>query len=65
MVLQCIEVTKQFGKLVAVDHLDFDVKEGEIFGITGPNVSGKTTLFYLIIGIYPLMLRVPNINAPN
>ncbi len=53
MVLQCIEVTKRFGKLVAVDHLSFDVEEGEIFGITGPNGSGKTTLFNLITGIYP------------
>lgn len=53
MILTCQSVTKQFGKLVAVDELSFDVIEGEIFGIAGPNGSGKTTTFNLITGVYP------------
>ena len=46
-------LTKTFGGLTAVDHLDFDVNEGEIVGMIGPNGAGKTTVFNLITGIYP------------
>ena len=53
MILECKQMTKQFGKLVAVDNVSFDVRDGEIFGIAGPNGSGKTTVFNLITGIYP------------
>jgi branched-chain amino acid transport system ATP-binding protein len=44
-------VSKSFGNLQAVSGVDFDVFEGEIFGIAGPNGAGKTTLFNLITGI--------------
>jgi branched-chain amino acid transport system ATP-binding protein len=53
MILKCRNITKRFGSLAAIDHLSFEVKEGEIFGVAGPNGSGKTTLFNLITGIYP------------
>nr|MDO8133050.1 ABC transporter ATP-binding protein [Candidatus Njordarchaeum guaymaensis] len=36
-------LTRTFGKIVAVDHVSIDVKEGEIFGFLGPNGAGKTT----------------------
>lgn len=52
MLLQCKNLTKQFGKLTAVDDLSFEVDKGEIFGIAGPNGAGKTTLYNLITGIY-------------
>lgn len=45
-------VTKRFGGLVAVDHVDLEVHEGEALGIVGPNGSGKTTLYNLISGVY-------------
>lgn len=53
MVLLKLEgVTKRFGGLVAVDHVDLEVDEGEAIGIVGPNGSGKTTLYNLISGVY-------------
>ena len=50
--LKCKNITKRFGKLIAVNDLSFEVKKGEIFGIAGPNGAGKTTLFNFITGIY-------------
>lgn len=39
---------KRTGKITAVDHLDLDVKEGEVFGFLGPNGAGKTTTVRLL-----------------
>ena len=49
--LSTIEVrglTKRYGKLLAVDNVDFDVKGGEIFGFMGPNGAGKTTTVMML-----------------
>lgn len=49
------DVTRVFGygnkKVVAVDHVDFDVKEGEIISIVGESGSGKTTLVKMVLGL--------------
>jgi branched-chain amino acid transport system ATP-binding protein len=47
-------LTKHFGGLTAVDHVNFAVKEGEIMGLIGPNGSGKTTIFNLINSYFPV-----------
>lgn len=48
--LQGEGVTKYFGGLAAVSHVDFCVDQGEVVGLIGPNGAGKTTLFNLISG---------------
>jgi len=47
------DLVKKFGKTVAVDHISFSVKEGEIFGFLGPNGAGKTTTTRMITGVIP------------
>ena len=44
-------LTKKFGDFVAVDHIDFSVETGEIFGFLGPNGSGKTTTIRMLLGL--------------
>lgn len=41
-------LTKQYGSLTALDHLDLQVRKGEIFGMLGPNGAGKTTLIRIL-----------------
>src|SRR2546427_289616 len=50
MLLQVEGLCKAFGGLRAVDDLSFELTEGEILGLLGPNGSGKTTVFNLIAG---------------
>jgi branched-chain amino acid transport system ATP-binding protein len=45
-------LTKRFGGLVAVNGLDFSIREGEIVGLIGPNGAGKTTVFNMIAGMF-------------
>ena len=49
--IQAENLTKKFGALTAVDQLNLTVKKGEIFGLVGPDGSGKTTLMRLFSGI--------------
>ncbi len=52
VVLSGTGATKTFGGLVAVNAVDFEIRQGEIFGLIGPNGAGKTTLFRLLSGVY-------------
>ena len=49
-VIRTEKLTKRFGDLVAVDGIDLEVREGEVFGYLGPNGAGKTTVFGLLSG---------------
>ena len=49
--IEMIDLTKQFGSLKAVDHLSLEVEQGEIFGLLGPNGSGKTTTINMLSGL--------------
>jgi ABC-2 type transport system ATP-binding protein len=44
-------LTKRYGDLVAVDHLDLEVRSGEIFGLLGQNGAGKTTTILMLLGL--------------
>ena len=50
--IQLKGITKRFGSVVANDHIDLDVKRGQILSLLGENGSGKTTLMNMISGIY-------------
>ena len=43
-------LTEVFGQRVAVDHVSFQVNQGELFGFLGPNGAGKTTTIRMITG---------------
>jgi ABC-2 type transport system ATP-binding protein len=47
-IIQIKDLTKKFGNLVAVDHLNMEIEEGEILGFLGPNGAGKTTAILMI-----------------
>ena len=49
--IKLTNLTKIYGKLMAVDHIDLDVGNGEIFGFLGPNGAGKTTTIRMMAGL--------------
>lgn len=51
MVIKVKNLVKRYDDLIALDHLSFSVKEGEIFGLLGPNGSGKTTAINCILSL--------------
>jgi len=44
-------LTKRYGELTAVDHLDLEIERGEVFGLLGPNGAGKTTTILMLLGL--------------
>ncbi|MGG7980522.1 ATP-binding cassette domain-containing protein [Klebsiella aerogenes] len=50
-VIEARSLTKKFGDFAATDHVDFQVKRGEIFGLLGPNGAGKSTTFKMMCGL--------------
>lgn len=52
-VIEVQDLVRKFGSFVAVDHVSFDVRRGEIFGLMGANGAGKTTTFRMLCGLLP------------
>ena len=50
-VIEVRDLTKQFGSFIAVDHISFNVRRGEIFGFLGANGAGKTTAMRMLTGL--------------
>ena len=51
IVIDAQNLTKRYGKFVAVDSLNLAVEKGEVFGLLGPNGSGKTTSILMLLGL--------------
>ena len=50
-ILEINNLTKRYGRITAVNNLNLEVEEGQIYGILGPNGSGKTTTLGIVLGI--------------
>ncbi|MCI5744923.1 MAG: ABC transporter ATP-binding protein [Erysipelotrichaceae bacterium] len=50
-ILKCVNLTKKYGGIVALDNINLSIESGKIIGLLGPNGSGKTTLIKLINGL--------------
>jgi ABC-2 type transport system ATP-binding protein len=53
-ILEARQLTRRFGKVVAVDQLDLSVEAGEIFGLLGPNGAGKSTTIQMFTTLLPI-----------
>ena len=58
-------LNKHFGGVVAVEGVDLDVWPGQVVGLIGPNGSGKTTIFNLTSGVYPIDSGVVTFNGKS
>ncbi|MGN6505248.1 MAG: ABC transporter ATP-binding protein [Tepidisphaeraceae bacterium] len=50
-VIQTVDLTMRFGKLLALDHLSFELHQGDVFGFIGPNGAGKSTTMKILAGL--------------
>ncbi len=51
IVIRTENLTKTYGELTAVDHLNLEIRKGEVFGLLGPNGAGKTTTTLMLLGL--------------
>jgi ABC-2 type transport system ATP-binding protein len=57
------DLTKRFGDFCAVDHLNFTVQHGEVFGLLGPNGAGKSTLIRMLTTLVPPTSGTARVNG--
>lgn len=51
MIVKAENIVKRYGELIALDHFNLEIHEGEIFGLLGPNGSGKTTAIQCLLSL--------------
>lgn len=52
-VIQVTDLVRKFGSFIAVNHVSFSVRRGQVFGLLGPNGAGKSTTFRMLCGLLP------------
>src|SRR5512136_2568692 len=62
-IIETKNLTKKFEKMTAVDSLNLQVNEGEIFGLLGPNGAGKTTTLLMLVTLKPPTSGTATING--
>ena len=50
--IKAVDLTKKFGSYATLDNVNFEIKDGSIYGLVGSNGSGKSTLLRVIAGVY-------------
>lgn len=50
-IIELVDLTKQYGTLTAVDHLNLSIRKSEVFGLLGPNGAGKSTTILMMLGL--------------
>jgi len=50
-IVKAVNLTKKFGNFTALDHINLEVNQGEVFGFIGPNGAGKSTTIRILLGI--------------
>ena len=50
-IIKASGLTKYYGDFLAVDHVNFEVEKGDVFGFLGPNGAGKTTMINILTGL--------------
>ena len=61
--IEAITLTRKFSEFIAVDRLSFQVRPGEIYGLLGPNGSGKTTTMRMLLGLLKPTMGTARING--
>ena len=62
-IIETKKLTKKFEKMTAVDTLNLQINEGEIFGLLGPNGAGKTTILLMLVTLKPPTSGTATING--
>ena len=62
-IIETKNLTKKFEKMTAVDNLNLQINEGEIFGLLGPNGAGKTTTLLMLVTLKPPTSGSASING--
>jgi ABC-2 type transport system ATP-binding protein len=50
-IIELVDLTKKYGDFTAVDHLNLNIRKGEVFGLLGPNGAGKSTSILMMLGL--------------